>query len=273
MKMRETQLKAIKRGADKIVGFCEGLTYPARGRQFPAIVINALPKSGSTFIAKTLRQALQVRPLHFAVPGLHSRGTVDMRALGIVARGNAICHQHLPPERHIISALSGTLGRIVLNLRDPRAALVSWTHFVNEFNRDYSYLLALQVAEQDLPESYFSQPLADQLAWQADNRLPEMIEWIRLWIEAADAQYAGLSILLTDYQEMVGDTRKFFERILQFYGIAIEPEWLKIRQPKAGQWKFRVGTGKDWRTDFAPETLERVSAMVPQDWMSRFGWS
>lgn len=272
MKMRETQLKSIRRGADKLLGFCEGLTYPARGRKFPSILVNALPKSGSTFIAKTLRRTLQVRPIGFALHGFQSTGTVNVRQLKLVADGNAVCHQHLPAEPHIVAALGDALGRMVVNIRDPRAALVSWTYFVNEFHREHSYMRALQEAEQVLPQSYFDLPIAEQLAWQTDRRLPYIVEWIGKWLQVADQTDSQLAVLVTDYGQMVHDTRAFIERILSFYNIAIEPQWLVVRQPKAGQWKFRVGTAKDWRADFAPATLERATAMVPQEWMQRFGW-
>jgi hypothetical protein len=271
--MRESQYRAARRLAERVTEFCYRRTYHGRGRHYPPIVVNALPKSGSTYITRTLQQTLKVGPRRFALHGFHSAGTVDVNSLDRVAEGNCVCHQHLPPEPHIVAALKAKLGRMVLNIRDPRAALVSWTHFVNEFHAEHSYLQALQEAETVLPESYFQLPIAEQLSWQIDHRLPHMIDWIAKWLEIADRQDPDFPILVTDYAEMVRDTRAFVQRILDFYGVAIEADWLAVRKPKPGQWKFRVGTGKDWRTDFTPAALERATAALPADWMSRFGWS
>ncbi len=271
--MRESQYRSVRRLAKQVTEFCYRRTYQGRGRRYPAIVVNALPKSGSTYITRTLQQTLKVGPRRFALHGFHSAGTVDVELLDQVAEGNCVCHQHLPPEPHVVAALETKLGRMVLNLRDPRAALVSWTHFVNEFHNEHSYLQALQEAETFLPESYFALPIADQLAWQIDHRYPQTIAWMTNWLEVADRPGGKLSVLVTDYADMVSDTRAFMQRILDFYGIAAEPDWLKVRQPKAGQWKFRVGTAKDWRADFAAETLEKATAMLPPAWVERFGWN
>lgn len=267
MRMSKSHFRAVKRGAEKVVSICEGWTYPARGRQFPAMLINALPKSGSTFIAKTLRQTLECRRADIA-----TKFGANMRVLSVVAvRGNTVCHQHFPGEPHIIAALGATIGRMVLNLRDPRAALVSWTHSVNGLNREHSYLRALQMARV-IPPGYFEMSIQDQVAWQVDNRLPFSVEWIRRWLEAVDQPTPELAILLTDYRDMIADTRAFMERILEFYGIAIEPEWLTVRKPQPGQWKFRAGTTKDWRADYSPAALDRATSMMPESWGARFGW-
>lgn len=275
MRISERQYKKIRRTADRISDYCFKLAYPARGSHFPPILINALPKSGSTYISRSLGRALQVGPLSIANHGLVSTGIVNVDVLERVAAGNCVLHQHLPAEPHIVLALAAKCPRMVLNLRDPRAALVSWSYFVREFNEQHSYIFALQAVEQSLPERFFEWPDKEQLSWHVDHSLPAMIAWITRWLEVVDAgpQGSGLTILVTEYTELVEKPEVLFRRILDFFGVDIEPGWLSIRQPKPGSWKFRAGTTKDWRADYAPADLARATEMLPQGWGDRFGWA
>lgn len=274
MRMRERHYRRIRRVAEGVSEFCRSLTYRAHGRHFPPVLVNALPKSGSTYISRTLARTLEVDQRTIAMHGFRSLGSLDMNELERVSRGNCVLHQHLPAEPHVVAALAAKCPKMVLNLRDPRAALVSWGHFVREFHEQHSYLLALQAAEQLLPDRFFEWSHTDQLTWHVDHYFASMISWIEGWLRVADAGPSEITpgILVTEYAELTGDPEGLFRRILDFYGIAIEPEWLSIRRPKPGSWKFRAGTTKDWRVEYTPEAMARATAMVPEAWRRRFGW-
>jgi len=273
MRLPERRYREIREVLEWVREVSFRFTYTARGRLFPPILINALPKSGSTYISRSLGRSLQVGQRTVAMHGFGSLGTLDIAELERAAKGNCVLHQHLPAEPHIVAALAAKCPKIVLNLRDPRAALVSWSYFVREFHEQYSYLLALQAVEQPLPERFFERSHEEQLSWHVEHYFSSMISWIARWLQVIDeVPKNGLNILVTDYAELVADAEALLRRILDFYEIAVEPEWLSIRRPKPGSWKFRAGATKDWHVEYTPEALARATAMVPEAWRSRFGW-
>ncbi len=269
--MRARHLKAIRRLTARVNQYCFDLTYNGRGRRFPSILVNALPKSGSTYITRTLRRAMRLGPIDLGAYGVHSI-TLNLAALERFSRGNLVSHQHLPAEPHIVAGLAMRAPKMVLNLRDPRAALVSWTHFINEFKTEHSLLQARLSVEQPVDPAYFDWPFADQLAWQVDNYLPRTVGWIADWLDVADDPRSVLDILVTEYAELVEDASKLVRRILDFYAIEADPAWLQLRKPKPGRWKFRVGATRDWREDYSPAVLDRATAAIPERWRDRFRW-
>jgi hypothetical protein len=269
--LRPRQFKRIDSALSALRARCFGLTYHGQGRTFPSILINALPQSGSTFIAKSLRRALTAGPQPLMMHGFVSSGTIDPHALEIFAAGNRVSQQHLPAEPHIVAALAMKAPRMVLNLRDPRAALVSRTHFIIRQKRENSPLQVLQAMESSFPADYFEWPFADQLAWQAENHLPRVMRWIDRWLAIEADTSNGLDVLVTEYGELIQDTEALLRRILDFYGIS-EPRRTMATTPKPGRWKFRAGSTEDWRTQYKPETLAAVTRLIPADCAARFNW-
>jgi Sulfotransferase domain len=262
----------VKRKAAKIIDFLQDRAYPARGRSFPPILINTLPKSGSKFILRALQRTLQVDDIRILYGGLTRAGLSEPNLIRFAA-GNRICQEHLPPEQHIVAGLELRAPRMVLHVRDPRAALVSWVHHVNTIYRKGHIVAILQGVEQRLPEDYFERAIPDQLAWQVDHFLPTTTRWISGWMDIIDQQSDKLQILLTRYEDLSGDSDALLMRILAFYGIDCPQEWLYRQDPKVGKWNYRAGTKEDWRAAYSPELLARASAMIAPRERERFGWT
>jgi hypothetical protein len=83
---------------------------------------------------------------------------------------------------------------------------------------------------------------------------------------------SGIKILVTDFALLAQDSLQLMRTILDFYGITAEPGWLKTRKPKPGRWKYRVGTSKDWRTEYTDTLFDRATELVPPAMRERFGW-
>lgn len=272
MKLGKRHYLAIRGTLNWVDSRCSQLTYTARGRHFPPIIINALPKSGSTFIAKSLRRVLEVRSRSIALPGMRSGATLDLTALQDVAQGNCVCQQHFAADPHVLAAFADKSLKVVVNIRDPREALVSWTHFLNEFNSRHSRLHAVQAMETVVDPEYFRRSIPDQLVWQVKNYLPHTIDWISRWVATTDMRQAEGTMLLTEYSELARDASAFLAKILGFYGIEADPEWLKLPATKPGRWKFRAGNTKDWRSEYRPDSLAEATAALPVALRERFNW-
>jgi hypothetical protein len=270
VRIKRRHYRLIERGAQRVLDFAHRYTYPARGRRFPPLLINTLPKSGSVFLLRNLEQILEVDSIRIKWGGLTKASVAD-RALEKLAFGNRICQEHLPAHDHILAALELKVPRLVLHLRDPRQALVSWTHHINRAHEIGLHVSTFHGVEGRLPAGYFDQPIGDQLAWQVENVLPTSCKWISDWLDVVEKP-GELSILVTTFDELAADGRKILERILDFYEIDYDPQWIKVAPPVPGKRHYRTG-GADWRSTYTPELLERATAMVSERERERFGWN
>ncbi|MBR0718871.1 sulfotransferase domain-containing protein [Bradyrhizobium liaoningense] len=180
-------------------------------------------------------------------------------------------HTHLAPFRTNLIELGARfkLDRMRVHVRDPRQALISWFHF---FPSVIGTLDPSQKLHYDVPDDYLEWPQARQLDWQISHFLPWFIDWIVGWLDAPEQPWSGTKILYTTFEEMVADTRGFFDRILAFYDIDragfIYPDKRRVH----GDRNFRRGDVDEWRTTLSPEQMERASSAIPERLFDRFGW-
>ncbi|HVT51376.1 MAG TPA: sulfotransferase domain-containing protein [Dongiaceae bacterium] len=270
-RFRPRHQRAIEDKAKEFLAFCHRKAFPARQRRFPPILINTLPKSGSKYILRSLSRTLQVDDIRIQGAGLTRAGIAEPNFKRFI-QGNHVCQEHLPAEPHIVAALETAVPRVVLHLRDPRAALVSWVHHVNTIYKKGHYVAILQGVETRMPEKYFEWGIPDQLAWQTDHFLPTTVNWISRWMDVIEEKSSSLEIMITTYPELAADSVALLARILKFYQIDFEPDWISRRAPEVGKWNYRAGQKADWRDAYTPVLLDRATALIAERERNRFDW-
>ncbi|MCZ6676209.1 MAG: tetratricopeptide repeat protein [Candidatus Poribacteria bacterium] len=245
----------------------------AISRGIPGIFLNTMPKSASVYILDQLarglgiparRISLDLFPNDFAVPGWTKA----------FARGGAITLEHLPAERiNLVTLQQAGIDRLIVHVRDPRQAMLSWTHHVMKLYTHNDPLLLY--VEPQPPDGYFARSLTEQIDWQIDHHLPLLIEWVEGWLDVSGTEKWPIQINFTQYEDFKSDPDAFFDAVLQFYGI--EPSLFtrsradEIMRP--GDRHFRKGRTDEWREVFTVEQVERASQMIPERLAISFGWT
>ncbi len=119
-------------------------------------------------------------------------------------------------------------------------------------------------------DAYFGLSLSRQIDWTIENFLADVVAWITAWLGIVDS--TRYRILLTTFSDIVADERRYIGKILEFYGIPHE----RFRPPDiartvAGS-HFRVGREDEWLEVFSPAQIERTTAMIGDELLTRFGW-
>jgi hypothetical protein len=239
----------------------------------PGILFNTLPKSGSMFIFRALAKGLDAEqrrisgsyfPDDFIVPHL----------MEVVAAGDAITQEHLPAHRINLVMIQRYLDRMVLHVRDPRQATLSWAHFCGKVKRE-GRERELKTLTPPLPDGYFDWPFDMQLDWQIDNHLPICIQWIEEWLDADDSPDFSTKILFTRFEDFKADNDAYYWKVIDFLGIDrkrfVLPE--RAQSKNEGEVNFRKGEIDEWRTAFTEEQAERATAMMSKRQMVRFAWT
>src|SRR5262249_37919408 len=159
--------------------------------------------------------------------------------------------------------------KMVLHLRDPRQALLSWIYHLDYVTsqNDLSELLLYFVPRP--PIGYFQLSLHDKIDWQIENYLPHIVSWVAAWLDVVDRR--PIEILTTQQEDLRIAEKSFFDEILRFYGFNtryVLPELPKTLEDT----HFRRADPMEWMGAFSPDQVAKATSMIPTTIMKRFRW-
>lgn len=146
--------------------------------RLPPILVNTMPKSGSIFIVRCLSQGLGIAETKIAV-SLFPDDLVIRDKLDDLALGNQVAQQHLPARDLNLRFLRNRLNRMIVHVRDPRQATLSWLHHLDNFHA-HRYLepaceRGLEAVSPGLPEGYFERSLPEKIGHLLATHFPQLI--------------------------------------------------------------------------------------------------
>jgi hypothetical protein len=258
--------------------------YPGRGGGLPPVLLIAMPKSGSIYIQRALSRSLRVPIQHVVAGGLWGSTfrDPDLRRFEL---GNVVAREHLQPRAFMLKAMAQHgITKAVLHVRDPRAAIVSWTKHMDRIMETRGFRSVELACEVDMPDAYKTWSFEQRLRWQVDHKLQSFVRWIEDWLVLV-ANSRDVEFLVTDYGALQRDGLKLITQILDFYGIAYAPDWIQmpstqfgknniftvLDQPSAGE-APPAKHPPSWATQMPPDVFEAANALVPASLCDRFGW-
>ncbi len=231
----------------------------------PVVVFNALPKSASDYISDALAKGLNLDD-YFAVTGVFPNKLLRRDAMANVKAG-ALLYDHVDAAGFNQILLSQYVDRMIVHVRDPRQALVSWTHHFRQRYENRDEVLAFY---QFCPD-YYSWSFERQLDWQIEHYFHHFVDWITGWLDADENPGFKPAILFSTFETFRTDPRKYFEGILKFYDIAPERfSFPEVTHPSREH--FRQGSMNEWQRVFTNAQIDKTSAMLRGRIAPTFGW-
>lgn len=224
------------------------------------ILLNTMPKSGSVYILKSLAQIVGLETMHLGNP---ANGQISAQDILAFRAGEHIAQNHLAPSAENLQLLKQFKPKMVLHLRDPRQALLSWVYHLDWKSRTEPGSLKMR-------PGYFDHSISSKIDFQIENYLPRLVSWAERWVEIADQ--GKLPILITSQYELRRDEKAFFNAILSFY--QIELDFTPPTLPRTlEETHFRKADPEEWKRTFTPEQAARATSAIPHALNRRFGWS
>jgi hypothetical protein len=226
-------------------------------RGLPSIVLAAQGKSGSVSIANIFNSGFNLPSFAYSLINLE---VVDSWARDY-ARGGACYTTHLLPETINIERLKRAgLQKVIVHVRDPRQALLSFLHHISAYPDQFP-----AIAQRGLRDLDMSAQLSKLSPFYFSY-----IRWIQGWIDAEHE----IDILFSTFEDFIRDRRTFIERYIEYYGGHLGHfSWENATNQHAGvDYHFRAGLRDEWRVVFAPRDAERLTALLPLSIRERFGW-
>ena len=244
------------------------------------ILINALPKSGSLYIARTLSTTLSCEMIPIGKPQgpFHF---IDTEALyNFLSKPKSVCQEHIPATDFHLNALhiSG-LKKIVIQFRDPRDAIVSWAHHIERQDIAQSpWIQCFLISSGNIPENYYTLDWQNKLDHLIKHFYPQMIDWMKGWLRAA--QDDRFSIMINTYEKFVDDKESFIQKLIEFFDL--HKEDLEIQWPSDSSrmdkninldTHFRRGISGSHLDELSALQLEKVNSGMDPDLAKQFGWN
>lgn len=231
------------------------------------LFITAMPKSGSTWLAKMVASIPGYRqwiPTYIT----ETDHTLRPDSLRRPPLGYTVTKLHCKPTPEHIDLLNGLQRPYVILFRDLRDAAVSGYFYLHGVNRHES------------AEPYRVLGVEEGVARWIDEKLAQRIEWIDGWLRGHDPKWG----LVVRYESLLRDPLNAFHGICDYYEINLSTVQMRRIVERH---TFRKATGRtpgtqdassfnrkgiagDWVNHFTPALRERFKA-VAGDALVRLG--
>lgn len=241
--------------------------------RLPPMLVTTMPKTGTYFISALFESGLKIES-RIVSHQYFPEDVIRQPELRKLSEGNCISQDHFGASRINLTHIARHVDRVLVHLRDPRQAMLSYVHYLNDPSFRANEKATLKFIYPPLPDDFYALPLSQRLDWGIDHWLPLLVDWVQGWLKAeAEGAAAGtpLRIGFTRFEEMATDREAFIARVLDFFDI---PAARFFAPPlKAEEIKhFRRGETDEWRRALTPAQIARANRQIPPAMAERFGW-
>ena len=262
-------------------------------RGVPSVLIVSLPKSASAYVQTVLVRLFDIpwgrmsltSPTPLKPPNDDWSPFAPARVVTTwasrIARGGATTHEHFAPLPDNLDALTAAgVKRLVVHVRDPRQAMLSYIHHVRKtkIERGLDRFISYDSSVYD-----HSEVNGNEIKKGFDEIFANMVEWINDWIQASNDPSLDIAIELVSFEEMIDDKPKYFLKILNTFGIhEFDDNMSEVLasghrgnipiDPTTTHRNYRFGLKDEWRRVFSDEQKERAWKAMPGALCERFGW-
>ncbi len=241
----------------------------ARARGLPTLLLVTMPKSASETIWNRVAAGLDLPQTHLSL-GLFPHCCLLASRMRQARQGGLTSKEHILPTAHNLALLwEHGIDRLVVHLRDPRQAVLSWAHFVQE---DVAQRRMGAIWRSTVPpRAVLDRGFEAVLDWCIDTVLPRFVDFARAWGECAGQGGNLPRIRILTYERFLADPGDYMEVLLGHFDIPAETFDAQAAAAAASV-HLRQGRVDEWRTVFTRAQRARVNRLVTAELCRRFGW-
>jgi hypothetical protein len=235
------------------------------------ILVASMPKSGTAWIDGNLRAAGRhgaKRPVAPIIQPCPAHMLFNSYSLMRIAREGGIQVGHFELNSLNKSMLETAVTErglyLIVQLRDPRQAVVSWVHHENKAYRENEFQLQMR----QYPEYYFSRTFEERIDYHLDRQFMNFVNWISGWKTLYESPVAERCLFLT-HEKLALEPLEYSRKVCSYLGV---PERLLSlsHRPKKGELNFRSGTREEWRSSLNATQQEQMLHVMREQGISEF---
>lgn len=260
----ELPLKPVRASAADFDMRCQR----ARSAKRPSILITTMPKSASESLWNILAAGLDFGQCHVSI-GLFPNCCLVPSRLRDMVSGGVVAKEHFGPDPVNLTMLAEAgVERLLVHLRDPRQALLSWAHFVRN---DVGRRMLAPIWRRIVPPAGILDDSPEKVIdWCIDHHLPLLVDFANGWRKVAESETAQIQVRCLTFERFVADRRGYLADFLEFYGLTSFNE-AAIEQAATIHW--RLGSVDEWRRVLTTDQRRRATNALPAALGEHFGWA
>jgi len=176
--------------------------------------IACVPKSGSTFLMRLMREITGFDQVHPITLGGPNEQDFDPRELPRVRHRDGVCHQHVKATENNLRLAAEHRLRVVVLVRNIFDVVVSLN---DHFHRLYPYSVT-----GVLPDGFFDMPREQQWMLIIRLHLPWYFNFLISWERAERA--GAVPMRWASYEEIIAEPIATARELLAFWGVATSEE-------------------------------------------------
>jgi hypothetical protein len=217
------------------------------------ILIACLPKSGSTFIASTIKNITEFNFIQFQPVRGTNDHNIDPSIFYSSLKVNTVTQLHLKPNALNKKLIKENNIKVVYLYRSILDSLRSFhNHILNENDQWFMFTASKDFKNWNIER---------QFDFIIDLILPWYINFITSWEN--EITYGSLEILPIDYDDFKKDNHQIINKILKFYGLDYDQAKVDLGLENSYQMKrkLRFNEKKDIYS-FNEEQVKKVKKMI-----------
>jgi hypothetical protein len=223
------------------------------GRRGLSLFITALPKSGSTFMVKTLGEVTGYQHMFL---GYHQLNEQDLYLPNLIDSWtmNIISHQHTRPSAPNLDLMRQFFIRPVILTRNAYDAMVSQTDHLEAESAETPIL--------NVPDNFMERSRSERLDMVIDLAMPWYIRFVGDW-QQADAK-GEVECLWLRYEDLITDGVDVVGQVLDFHGLSRDDAVIERALVRARGEGSRLNKGIAGRgaAELSDEQKRRIHALT-----------
>lgn len=214
------------------------------------ICIACFPKSGSTFLARSLENALNFKFLHYAHMGDSEHDITESILIDNLHR-NTVTHLHMTATANNQLMISRYKLKLVVQIRNIFDCIVS----LRDHIIDQSRVWPMAIVE----EEFLSWKEADQYDFIIDNFVPWYIKFYVSWHRASQKQ----PVYWVKYEDLMINKYATISNLLNYHEVKFESQRLETildsnAKLKKGDFRFNVGISGRGSEKLSSAQIDRI---------------
>lgn len=232
-----------------------------------SILLCTIPKAGSLYLAQNIQQQFGLPDVRVSLDRFPN-DRVLIEGARHLARGGRSSWNHLDASKDNVQVLrQAGIERLVLQVRDPRQAMLSFIHHVdrNLVGQNLHYRVRL---DPKIPAHWVEWTLAEKIDFYIETWLPKAVKWLERWQQVMTGPH-GLDVLLLRFEDMREDPPGHLKQIAEFYGYSAGQFSMSKRDENP---HFRSGMKEEWRAVFSAVQQQRANQCLSRHVIDFFGY-
>jgi hypothetical protein len=230
-------------------------------RNDSAILLVTLPKSATVYISSKISN-ICFSPLVYITLEPWPGDLISSFVKTFKLYGGVVSTHLAPSEENIQFLISHGLEKMVVHIRDPRQAILSWSHYTERIlcdaNNRNRYLIESQYGPQ-----YADLSLHDKIDFHIDNTLRGWSDWIEGWLHLKRKYSSEMDIMITSINELVLNETEYFSSVLTHFDAEFDK--CDLTSLDGDNVHFRKGMLDEWEKIFTNSQKDRSNQFISKN--------